>query len=700
MDGDGEGGLQLPQHVRGILHDLAVEVHHHALLVHRLDDPDVPVEHPHAGGGAVLLPPKDVVVVFHLHHPVPRPEDPVPEAALPLPLRGGIQGGLEGLVQHRGAGPPAAGGGEHLDLVCGDAHALRQPAAAQVHNGLHCQLGVPAAEEEEVAVVLPQVGQLTGIHHVGVADDGALGGLAEDLGEADHGHRPAANQVGEQVARPHRRQLVRVPHQYQAAVPPQGGEEGGHQGHVHHGDLVHNDRVHLQGVVLVVGESQLPRAGVEAGLQQPVDGGGVGGAQLPQALGRPAGGGGQGGVQPHGLKQGQHPPQAGGLAGARPAGEEHHLPGGGHLHRLALLGGVGDALLPLDAGDDPVQPVGGQQLRLAHLPDAVGDVGLRLVQGGDVHGVLAGDGLPVQFAPIGQGLQPLLQQVAGRFQQLPGGGDELLGGEEGVAVVPVVVGELKEQSGLQPLGVVRGDAQREGQGVRLGELHPKFHGGQDIGIGPHHLQGHVSVGPVQGAGQLRGELVLRQKFQQAAHPHLFSEGVADGTGPLGGDPFQGGELLRLLLDDPQGVLPEGFDELPGSCLADALDGSGGQVVEDLLQPLGQAALHYVGPELGAVGGVAHPLPPDSEVLPRGHPGHGAHYRHLLLPRVQAENRIAVFLVLKDDGGDGPLQGGLFLCELGHCGPLLSFVCSIFAWISPLFLSLPLGEKVARRSRDG
>ena len=431
-----------------------------------------------------------------------------------------------------------------------------------------------------------------------------------------------------------------------------------------------------------------------------MDGGGVGGAQLPQALGRPAGGGGQGGVQPHGLKQGQHPPQAGGLAGARPAGEEHHLPGGGHLHRLALLGGVGDALLPLDAGDDPVQPVGGQQLRLAHLPDAVGDVGLRLVQGGDVHGVLAGDGLPVQFAPIGQGLQPLLQQVAGRFQQLPGGGDELLGGEEGVAVVPVVVGELKEQSGLQPLGVVRGDAQREGQGVRLGELHPKFHGGQDIGIGPHHLQGHVSVGPVQGAGQLRGELVLRQKFQQAAHPHLFSEGVADGTGPLGGDPFQGGELLRLLLDDPQGVLPEGFDELPGSCLADALDGSGGQVVEDLLQPLGQAALHYVGPELGAVGGVAHPLPPDSEVLPRGHPGHGAHYRHLLLPRVQAENRIAVFLVLKDDGGDGPLQGGLFLCELGHCGPLLSFVCSIFAWISPLFLSLPLGEKVARRSRDG
>ena len=48
---DGEGGLQLPQHIRGVLHQLAVKVHQDDLLVHRADHPDVPVEHPHAGGG-------------------------------------------------------------------------------------------------------------------------------------------------------------------------------------------------------------------------------------------------------------------------------------------------------------------------------------------------------------------------------------------------------------------------------------------------------------------------------------------------------------------------------------------------------------------------------------------------------------------------------------------------------------------------
>ena len=84
---------------------------------------------------------------------------------------------------------------------------------------------------------------------------------------------------------------------------------------------------------------------------------------------------------------------------------------------------------------------------------------------------------------------------------------------------------------------------------------------------------------------------------------------------------------------------------------------------DLLQPLGQAALHHIRPELCAVGGVAHPLAPDGEVLPGGDPGHGAHHRQLLLSHIQAEDGIAVVLVLKDNGGDGPLQSRLFFREL-------------------------------------
>ncbi len=108
-----------------------------------------------------------------------------------------------------------------------------------------------------------------------------------------------------------------------------------------------------------------------------------------------------------------------------------------------------------------------------------------------------------------------------------------------MAVIQIVVGQLKEQPGLQTLGIIRGDAQGEGQGVRLGEVHPELPCRQDIGVGAHHLQGHVAIGPEQAAGQLHGQLMLRQELQQAAHPHLLPEGVADGPGTLGGDPLAG-----------------------------------------------------------------------------------------------------------------------------------------------------------------
>ena len=139
----GEGGLQLPQHVRGILHHLAVKVHGDDLLLDGADHSDVPVEHPHAGVGSPLLPPEDVVVVAHLHHPVPRPEHPVAEAPLPLPLQGRVQRRLKGLIQGAGARPPAAGGGQHLDLVGGDTQPLWEAAAAQVHHGVHHRSRVP-----------------------------------------------------------------------------------------------------------------------------------------------------------------------------------------------------------------------------------------------------------------------------------------------------------------------------------------------------------------------------------------------------------------------------------------------------------------------------------------------------------------------------------------------------------------------------
>ena len=82
-------------------------------------------------------------------------------------------------------------------------------------------------------------------------------------------------------------------------------------------------------------------------------------------------------------------------------------------------------------------------------------------------------------------------------------------------------------------------------------------------------------------------------------------------------------------------------------------------MENFLDALGHTPLHHIGPELRAVGGVADPAAPEVQVLPRRYPGHGAHGSDLLVPHIQAQDGVAVFLVLIDDGGDNALQLILF-----------------------------------------
>ena len=82
-----------------------------------------------------------------------------------------------------------------------------------------------------------------------------------------------------------------------------------------------------------------------------MDGLGLPARQLAHALGCPPGGGRQHDVQPHFLEQGHNAPDGGGFAGAGAAGEDNHPGPRRQLHRLPLLGRVGDALLRLDFRD-------------------------------------------------------------------------------------------------------------------------------------------------------------------------------------------------------------------------------------------------------------------------------------------------------------------------------------------------------------
>ena len=150
---------------------------------------------------------------------------------------------------------------------------------------------------------------------VGVFHDHALILLAEDAGQANGGHHPAANHLAEDVARAHAGQLIRVAHHDNAAAVLQGGQQALEELGVHHAHLIQHHHIALEQVFLVVDEAQQMNLGVIVHLQQPVDGLGLLAGELAQPFGGPTGGRAQSHPIRLILEQGQNGVHGGGLAG-------------------------------------------------------------------------------------------------------------------------------------------------------------------------------------------------------------------------------------------------------------------------------------------------------------------------------------------------------------------------------------------------
>jgi hypothetical protein len=73
---------------------------------------------------------------------------------------------------------------------------------------------------------------------VRVGDDAALVSLAEDLGQAHDRHGTRGDDVGQNLPRPHRRQLIDITDEQQRRPLRQGTQDGSHQRHVDHGGFV------------------------------------------------------------------------------------------------------------------------------------------------------------------------------------------------------------------------------------------------------------------------------------------------------------------------------------------------------------------------------------------------------------------------------------------------------------------------------
>ena len=200
-----------------------------------------------------------------------------------------VEFGLEPFVESTDPEFAPVHGREDLDVVDRvEVEVVRDPPAGEIHREFGGLDGIVTDDEVEIGVGVVAVGDghLARVDPVGVDHDAARFGLAKDVVEPNEGHDAGGDEIAEDIAGTHRRQLVGIAHQDQSAPGRDGLEEVGGELDVEHGNFVHHDHVRFEGILAVAGEG--PAARVE--LEEPVDGPGIAAGGLGESLGRAAGG--------------------------------------------------------------------------------------------------------------------------------------------------------------------------------------------------------------------------------------------------------------------------------------------------------------------------------------------------------------------------------------------------------------------------
>ena len=224
MHRHGIGRLQLAQLGKIVVY-LPVIIHNRHgfhVWVDGQNRTDISVKYAGTCGTAVAFLPHYIIVIPDLHHPIALPEQKFSELALFFCGSRGIQRRLQGLIQRAGAHAALPGGRKHLDLICRNAHFLRQPLGAQAGNGLAQLLFRPAGQEEKVTFHIPKLGHNTLVGPVGVHNDKTLLGLSENLCEPNRRQHLAAQTISKGETWTYRRQLIRVTHQNQPLIARYG----------------------------------------------------------------------------------------------------------------------------------------------------------------------------------------------------------------------------------------------------------------------------------------------------------------------------------------------------------------------------------------------------------------------------------------------------------------------------------------------
>ena len=241
--------------------------------------PDVTVEH------------FFIVIVLRLHDLVTHAENLAKQGFFGFELGGGIEGGLQAVVEGTDPRGAAVHRCEDLDVPDGvEPEFGRNPFGDDVNGPIGGGGGFFGREEIEVGGGLfGEFRELTLVDAVGVGDDLGLGGLPEDGIEPGNGGHATGDHVPQHVPRPYGGELIDIPHKEQVRAVFEGFEQTVGEDQIEHGGFIYHEEVYGEGVFFVWGEAA--RGGV---VEHPMDGGGGVAGGFGEAFGGAPGGGGEG----------------------------------------------------------------------------------------------------------------------------------------------------------------------------------------------------------------------------------------------------------------------------------------------------------------------------------------------------------------------------------------------------------------------
>ena len=491
------------------------------------------------------------------------------------------------------------------------------------------------------------------VDRVCIGDDAAAGGLAENLRQAHGRHDAAADDIRKDVARSDGRKLVSVSHEDEPALRAHGAQQRAHERDVHHRALVENDGVALERVILVAPEGDILMVIAHTSLEQTVDRLRALPGQLAHALGGAPGRGGKLRVELKRVKEREDRADGRRLACAGAAGDGDDLMLAGEAQRLLLLVGKGQTELRFYARGDLVGVRHTAVFRLRHGKQALGRVGLRLMQAREIASVTPGDPLAHECAALHERIHALGDQLVRHAAELRCSCEQIAVGDK---TVPAhgVVGKLVQRRRSDTFRALIVKAVAERQCVRLLKRGADGVRNEYVGVVLHELERIVPIILVHSQGNDRADVRRGQKLDQAAHTGLTAE-IRRHSLRLGdADALDRAELFRLIFQHVERVGTKARHHQRRRRRADTAHGASGKVGIDRVRSLRHGALGKVGLELLTVRRMRHPAAADDHGLTR----HGIRnaaddHRLAAVVHVELEHGVAVFLVLINDRRNGP-----------------------------------------------